>query len=262
MFFNADHAPRLSNSPNLVYGVGVGSDIPQLLMFFPLRQVQQRWSPADAEDGEVSVSGNPPPYREEHEPGGSMFRDLLARAKGFDSGIAGKYEDTTSRPSRRPDAAQPGPHPSRSPMPPRYSNSPYDDDQDGRIGSPDLPDMPLRNEMPGMRLPNEVDYGDDPDDLPPGGADGSRFQQMMKKARHNDERMAAGVGPGVGRRPSGDRQPPTMTREEKARAFREAVDRQQKLMAKARGYDLDDPTLDGPTLAKKKAISRAQSEAS
>lgn len=122
--------------------------------------------------------------------------------------------------------------------------------------------------MPGLRLAPEMDDGGPPGD---GGREGegasigggSRFQRMMGQAQQNDQRQEAGVGPRQSpRSPGGKPRAALPTREEKDRAMRDAVDRQQKLMSAARGVDLDDPTLDGPALAKKKALSRAQAGAS
>lgn len=123
--------------------------------------------------------------------------------------------------------------------------------------------------MPGLQLSPELEYGGR---AGPGGADGggggggggeSRFQRMMNQAQANEQRSATGAGPRVSpRSPDGKPPPPLMSQAEKDRALRAAVDRQQKLMSKARGIDLDDPGLDGPGLAKKKALSRMQAESS
>lgn len=116
--------------------------------------------------------------------------------------------------------------------------------------------------MPGLNLSPEMDY-----DGPPGGeggggggGGGSRFQRMMNQAKINEQQRAAGIAPGASPRSREDR-PAAMSREQKEKAVKEAVERQQKLMAKSRGIDLDDPTLSGAELAKKKALSRAQAEA-
>lgn len=197
-----------------------------------------------------------------------MFRELLNRAQ--------KPDPSTGRASPpSPPPAQPGRR-----LPPRPTNAPnYDDDsqweeEPRRIGSPDLPDPPLRKEMPGLRFATELDDGGPPGGPPGGGGrdegrasggGGSRFQRMMDQAQYNDQRQEAGVGPKISPRSpeagNGKPRAALLTRDEKQRAMREAVDRQQKLMSAARGFDLDDPTLDGPELAKKKALSRAQAEA-
>lgn len=190
-----------------------------------------------------------------------MFRELLNRAKNTDQSFG-----RTSPPS--PPPAQPGRR-----LPPRPANAVnYDDDsqweeEPRRIGSPDLPDPPLRNEMPGLNFDDGGSPEDDGSDRRgAGGGGGSRFQRMMDQAQYNDQRQEAGVGPKISpRSPEAGNGKPAVevfTRDQKERAMREAVDRQQKLMAAARGFDLDDPTLDGPELAKKKALSRAQAEAS
>lgn len=154
----------------------------------------------------------------------------------------------------------------RRPPPPRPDTAPaYYDDDERQIGSPHLPDLPLKNHTPGLRLPEEINYEDDAGEGA-GVEGGSRFQRMMNQARNNNERQASGQGPRVSPRSggdSGDGRPPVqvLSREEKMREMRKAVDRQQKMMSKARGIDLDDPSLDGPALARKRAISRAQAEA-
>lgn len=96
-------------------------------------------------------------------------------------------------------------------------------------------------------------------------AGGSRFRNLMNQARNNREREQMGGLPRASARSAGGGPPAapreTFTKEEKARAVRAAVERQQKLMAKAKGIDLDDPSLDGPELQRMRAISRAQAEA-
>ena len=146
----------------------------------------------------------------------------------------------------------------------------YDQDsqwEDQLIGSPNLPDPPLRNEMPGLRLCPEIDYDGleeaSPGNLGSGGDGGDRFQRMMQQAQTNDQRQAAGI-PQVSvqnTRPwRADARPLLLSKEEKERALRAAVERQQNMMAKARGINLDDPTLEGTELAKKRALSRASGE--
>ena len=86
---------------------------------------------------------------------------------------------------------------------------------------------------------------------------------MMEKARANDERRQMGQPP-ISRRGEEDspRPPPRrFTPEEKARATRAAVERQQNIMMKASGIDLDDPSLDSAELQKRRAIARAKAEA-
>lgn len=99
----------------------------------------------------------------------------------------------------------------------------------------------------------------------PGISGGSRFSRMMNQARQNDDRQEAGMAPRASPRSPQEvarraAQPAPVSKEEKERAIRAAVERQQKMMAKARGIDLDDPTLEGAELARKKALSRAQAE--
>ena len=190
------------------------------------------------------------PFREEHTAGGSKFSELLARAKG-------------ENPARSFQAAP------RHSVPPE---GPIDYDQDSQwedqlIGSPNLPDPPLRNEMPGLRLSPEIDY-DGLEEASPGnlgsGGGGDRIQRMMQQAQTNDQRQAAGIPPvsAQNTRPSrADARPLPPSKEEKERALKAAVERQQNMMAKARGINLDDPTLEGTELAKKRALSRAQAEA-
>ncbi|CAM9996966.1 unnamed protein product [Ascophyllum nodosum] len=190
------------------------------------------------------------PYREEHTAGGRKFSELLARAKG-------------KNPARSFQAAP------RHPVPPE---GPIDYDQDSQwedqlIGSPNLPDPPLRNEMPGLRLSPEIDYDGleeaSPGNLGSGGDGGDRFQRMMQQAQTNDQRQAAGIPPVSvqNTRPwRADARPLLLSKEEKERALRAAVERQQNMMAKARGINLDDPTLEGTELAKKRALSRASGE--
>lgn len=116
-----------------------------------------------------------------------------------------------------------------------------------------------------MRMPREMGYDDEQraDGMGPTGG-GSRFQQMMNQARMNDERLEMGMGPAMSPRGADSESPRSgyVSKEERIRASREAVDRQQKMMAKARGLDIDDPTLDDRELAIKRAINRAKSEAS
>lgn len=191
--------------------------------------------------------GLPPvqPYREEHTAGGSRFSELLARAKG----------ETPARPKAVP----------RRPMPPETpvdyeQNQQWDDES---LGSPELPDMPLKNEMPGLSLSPEIDY-DTPSASSVIGPDGGRFQRMMQQAQINDQRQTAGISPAGNQNPpplAPRPRPPTPSKEERERALKAAVERQQKVMAKARGIDLEDTSLDGPELARKKALSRAQAEA-
>ncbi len=200
--------------------------------------------PADVDNNPF---GAPGPYRDEHTAGGSRFKELLARANG----------QGTPPP---PPTAKP-----RRVLPPEGAPD-YDDDnqwEEQAIGSPDVPDPPLRQEMPGLDLGPELG--------PPGGAGepgisgGSRFSRMMNQARQNDDRQEAGMAPRASPRSPQEvakraAQPAPVSKEEKERAIRAAVERQQKMMAKARGIDLDDPTLEGAELARKKALSRAQAE--
>lgn len=189
----------------------------------------------------------PGPYRDEHTAGGSRFKDLLARAEG------------KGDPPPPPAAAKP-----RRILPPEGAPN-YDDDsqwQEQAIGSPDVPDPPLRQEMPGLDLGPElgmaaVEEGE------PGISGGSRFSRMMNQAKQNDDRLEAGMAPRASPRSPQEiakraQQPAPMSKEEKERAVRAAVERQQKLMSKARGIDLDDPSLEGAELARKKAVSRAE----
>lgn len=218
--------------------------------------------PANNNPGEARMPSNPPPYREEHSSGASRFRDLLARSRGMDSTITERMGEAAGPPQGT--NIPPPPLQSPRPPPPRPDTYTNYDNSDSRIGSPDLPDLPLKNEMPGMKMPHEMGSEDDGARKEDGGGGGGgRFRHMMNQAMVNDERMA--MGGGASTRPSGGdgRKPqaPYITKQEKERALREAVDRQQKLMAKARGIDLDDPTLEGAELARKKAISRAQAEA-
>lgn len=185
------------------------------------------------------------PYREEHTSGGSRFRDLLTRAKG---------EAPPNQPPPQP----------RRPPPPQGAVD-YDSDEaweERVIGSPDLPDLPLRNEMPGLELAPEMGF-DGPARGGEAGVGGGRFQQMMQQAKSNEQRREAGMAPKSSPRGQPARPPPTiLSKDEKDKALRAAVERQQKMMAKARGIDVDDPTLQGAELEKKKALSRAQAEAS
>lgn len=92
---------------------------------------------------------------------------------------------------------------------------------------------------------------------------GNRFRNMMNQARANDQRRQM-EGPAGSRRDAENTPRPQFQHfspEDKARATRAAVERQQKHMMKSRGIDLDDATLEGAELAKLKAISRAQAEA-
>lgn len=194
---------------------------------------------------EIPAKG-PEPFRDEHNAGGNRFAELLARAKG----------DGSSRPDP---PAQP-----RRPILPEGAPDYENDDEWGErvIGSPDVPDPPLRNEMPGMRMSPEMDYGDPSGEEGAGGGGGGRFQRMMNQAQSNDERKAAGMSPRTSPRSPGRQQPAApVSRADKEAAMKAAVERQQKLMSKARGIDLDDPTLGSAELAKKKALGRAQAEA-
>lgn len=211
-----------------------------------LRQDQDHGSLFGAKSGGDGVPVTPEPYREEHTSGGTRFRELLARAKG----------------EVKPSA----PVTPRREAPP-HGGANYDNDQEWEesiIGSPDLPQPPLRNEMPGLHLSPELDQAG-PEGRDGGGGGGvggeSRFQRMMNQAQANEQRQVAGVAPRTSpRSQEGKPAPPPITQAEKDRALRAAVDRQQKLMSKARGIDLDDPSLDGPALAKKKALSRLEAE--
>lgn len=127
--------------------------------------------------------------------------------------------------------------------------------------------------MPGLNLGPEL--GGMPDEGEPGGggstavgglSGGSRFSRMMNQAKQNDDRQEAGMAPRASPRSPQEIAKRAATavapvsKEEKERAIRAAVERQQKMMAKARGIDLDDPSLEGAELARKKALSRAQAE--
>eukprot|EP00752_Nemacystus_decipiens_P002909 g2707.t1 len=188
----------------------------------------------------------PGPYRDEHTPGGSRFKELLARAKG---------EGAPPPPTAKP----------RRVLPPEGAPD-YDDDsqwEQQAIGSPQVPDPPLRQEMPGLDLGPEL--GGMAAEGEAGGSGGSRFSRMMNQAKQNDERQEAGMAPRASPRSPQEvakrsQQRTPVSKEEKEKAIRDAVERQQKLMAKSRGIDLDDPTLDGAELARKKALSRAQAE--
>lgn len=213
-----------------------------LLLFTPL-QPEGQGLPSDAEL-DADSKGLPPvqPYREEHTTGGSRFSELLARAKG----------ETPARPQAVP----------RRPMPPPETPIDYEQDHqwdDESLGSPELPDMPLKNEMPGLSLSPEIDY-DTPSASSDRGPGGGRFQRMMQQAQINDQRQTSGIPPAGNQSPPRSR-PPTPSKQERERALKAAVERQQKIMAKARGIDLEDTSLDGPALARKKALSRAQAEA-
>lgn len=109
----------------------------------------------------------PGPYRDEHESGGTRFRELLARAKKTDPYIEQRagVRPTSSRGQQQQDGRIP--REARPPRPVRPADAPnYDDPaQWDRIGSPSLPDPPLRNEMPGMQLPREMDAGELPFEL-------------------------------------------------------------------------------------------------
>ncbi|CBJ33292.1 hypothetical protein Esi_0455_0006 [Ectocarpus siliculosus] len=202
--------------------------------------------------GDSNPLGPPPPYREEHTPGGTRFKELLARANG-----------QGAPPPPPPPSAKP-----RRALPPEGAPD-YDDDnqwEEQAIGSPDVPDPPLRENMPGLDLGPELDYGGG-GEAGASGSGGSRFSRMMNQARQNDDRQEAGMAPRasprspqeVAKRAAAAQAP--VSKEEKERAIKAAVERQQKMMAKARGIDLDDPTLEGAELARKKALSRAQAEA-
>lgn len=86
---------------------------------------------------------------------------------------------------------------------------------------------------------------------------------MMQKARANDERRQMGIPPrSRGGGEDTPRPPPQhFTPEEKARAMRAAVERQQNMMMKADGIDLDDPSIDSAELQKRRAVARAKAEA-
>eukprot|EP00903_Cladosiphon_okamuranus_P007760 g7516.t1 len=202
-------------------------------------------SGADMDGGSARRFEPPEPYRDEHTPGGSRFKELLARAKG---------------------QGAPPPPPMSKPrriLPPEGAPD-YDDDnqwEEQVIGSPHVPDPPLRQEMPGMDLGPELGMAEGE----AGISGGRRFSRMMNQARQNDDREEAGMTPRASPRSPQEvarraQQAAPVSKEEKERAIREAVDRQQKLMSKARGIDLDDPTLEGAELARKKALSRAQAE--
>lgn len=92
---------------------------------------------------------------------------------------------------------------------------------------------------------------------------GTRFRNMMNQAHANDQRrqIDGPAGPRAGGEDAPSPRAQLFSPEDKARATRAAVERQQKLMMKAKGIDLDDPSLEGTELAKMKAISRAQAEA-
>ncbi|CAM9139095.1 unnamed protein product [Choristocarpus tenellus] len=162
----------------------------------------------------------PPPYQGEVSSGGTRFQHLLAM-----SNRAG-----------RPD----------SPTQQRDKNA--HDEQS--VGSPHVPDPPLRQEMPGLQMP------------PMGqGEHGSgRFAQMMSQAQIAKDRQEweAEHGPPESRAP----RPPVKryTRDEKETAMRAAVERQQKLMSSAQGIDLDADHLTGRELQMQRAITRAQAE--
>ncbi|CAB1100812.1 unnamed protein product [Ectocarpus sp. CCAP 1310/34] len=188
----------------------------------------------------------------EHTPGGTRFKELLARANGQGAPLP------PASPSAKP----------RLVLPPEGAPD-YDDDnqwEEQTIGSPDVPDPPLRQNMPGLDLGPELDYGGG-GEAGASGSGGSRFSQMMNQARQNDDRQEAGMAPRasprspqeVAKRAAAAQAP--VSKEEKERAMKAAVERQQKMMAKARGIDLDDPALEGAELARKKALSRAQAEA-
>lgn len=101
-------------------------------------------------------SEGPGPYRDEHDSGASRFRDLLARAKKVDPTVEERLNLRPQPYAPTPQSdAQPQP---RRPLPPRPKNPPnYDNlDEWDRIGSPALPDLPLRNEMPGLQIPGEM----------------------------------------------------------------------------------------------------------
>ncbi|CAM9826543.1 unnamed protein product [Ectocarpus sp. 12 AP-2014] len=202
--------------------------------------------------GDSNPLAPPPPYREEHTPGGTRFKELLARANGQGA------PPPPASPSAKP----------RLVLPPEGAPD-YDDDnqwEEQTIGSPDVPDPPLRQNMPGLDLGPELDYGGG-GEAGASGSGGSRFSRMMNQARQNDDRQEAGMAPRasprspqeVAKRAAVAQAP--VSKEEKERAMKAAVERQQKIMAKARGIDLDDPALEGAELARKKALSRAQAEA-
>lgn len=188
----------------------------------------------------------PGPYRDEHTAGGSRYQELLARAKG------------EGAPRPPPPTAKP-----RRVLPPEGAPD-YDDDrqwEEQAIGSPDIPDPPLRQEMPGLDLGPELGMVEGE----AGISGGSRFSRMMNQARQNDDRQEAGMAPRASPRSPQEKakraqQPAPVSKEDKERAIRAAVERQQKLMSKARGIDLEDPSLEGAELARKKALSRAQAE--
>lgn len=129
--------------------------------------------------------------------------------------------------------------------------------------------------MPGLALSPELDYSGPagrPVEEESGGpsiASGSRFNRMMSQAQSNDQRLAAGAQPKTSpRSPQQEGGPPPpppprsqITQAERDRALKQAVVRQQKLMDKAKGIYVDDATLSGPELAKKKALNRAQAGA-
>lgn len=216
-----------------------------------LRQKQSEGGPSGP-GGDSNPLAPPPPYREEHTPGGTRFKDLLARANGQGA---------------PPPPASPSAKPRRV-LPPEGAPD-YDDDnqwEEETIGSPDVPDPPLRQNMPGLDLGPELDYGGG-GEAGASGSGGSRFSRMMNQARQNDDRQEAGMAPRasprspqeVAKRAAAAQAP--VSKEEKERAIKAAVERQQKMMAKARGIDLDDPALEGAELARRKALSRAQAEA-
>lgn len=205
-------------------------------------------------DSDSSPFDPPGPYRDEHTAGGSRFKELLARAKG--------EPGPPPRPKAKP----------RRILPPEGAPD-YDDEsqwQEQAIGSPDVPDPPLRQEMPGLDLGPELDLGGGlPVEGEAGISGGSRFSRMMNQARQNDDREEAGMAPRASPRSPQEvakraaqaaTGPAPVSKEEKERAIRAAVERQQKVMSKARGIDLDDPNLEGAQLARKKALSRAQAE--
>lgn len=122
--------------------------------------------------------------------------------------------------------------------------------------------------MPGLDLGPELG-GELPAEGEAGISGGSRFSRMMNQARQNDDRQEAGMAPRASPRSPQEvakraaqaaAGPAPVSKEEKERAIRAAVERQQKMMSKARGIDLDDPNLEGAELARKKALSRAQAE--